>query len=84
MANSDRVEWSNSGEWTVYEAQPGGNLDIYRTRVDGSGAQRLTSHPASDISPTWSPPISLAWRGWVNALAGFALLFVWTVAAVRV
>jgi Tol biopolymer transport system component len=72
--STSHVNWSASGEWALYQARPEGNLDIYRTRADGSGVVRLTHHPAEDLLPTWSPPISLAWQGWINALAGLLLL----------
>ena len=72
--STSHVNWSNSGEWAVYQARPGGNLDIYRTRADGSEVLRLTEHPAEDLLPSWSPPMSLAWRGWLNVLVA-ALLF---------
>jgi len=29
--------------------------DLWLVGVDGSGLRRLTSHPASDVSPVWSP-----------------------------
>ncbi len=31
------------------------NSDIYVINADGSGLTRLTTHPASDFDPTWSP-----------------------------
>jgi Tol biopolymer transport system component len=31
------------------------NRDIYVMTADGSGARRITTHPASDESPAWSP-----------------------------
>lgn len=32
-----------------------GNAEIYVINVDGSGATRLTNHPAGDFAPAWSP-----------------------------
>ena len=29
--------------------------DLYMARVDGSGLQRVTTNPASDVQPRWSP-----------------------------
>jgi Tol biopolymer transport system component len=75
------VYWSESGEWAVYQARPAGNLDIFRTRADGVQGIQLTTHQAEDWSPAWSPPISLDWGGWVNALAAFAMLF-WGMTAI--
>jgi len=34
---------------------PGNNLDIYIMNPDGTKRQRVTSHPAADLEPTWSP-----------------------------
>jgi len=34
---------------------PGENLDVYVLNPDGSKPQRVTSHPASDLEPAWSP-----------------------------
>ena len=74
--STSHVNWSSSGEWAVYEARPGGNLDIYRTRVDGSEVLRLTEHRAEDLFPAWSPPMSLGWRAWINVLMGLVMLLV--------
>jgi dipeptidyl aminopeptidase/acylaminoacyl peptidase len=32
-----------------------GNTEIYLMNADGSGIVRLTSDPADDVQPTWSP-----------------------------
>ncbi|RMG79703.1 MAG: hypothetical protein D6712_19270, partial [Chloroflexi bacterium] len=52
-----RPAWSpDSGEWLVYESYQNGNLDIWVLPVDGSQPpQALTTHPAPDFSPAWSP-----------------------------
>jgi len=34
---------------------PGENLDLYIMNPDGSRPLRVTSHPAADLEPTWSP-----------------------------
>jgi hypothetical protein len=36
----------------VFDMEAAGNRDIYRVNVDGTGLQRLTSHPAVESSPT--------------------------------
>ena len=77
------VDWSASGSWAVYREQQAGNAEIFRIRADGSEVVQLTSHPSDDLMPTWSPPMSLAWRGWINALAGIALLVVWVIGLAR-
>jgi WD40 repeat protein len=50
------------GNWLAFSATRNGNGDIYLMNIDaalqGSGDDttiRLTTHPASDFDPTWSP-----------------------------
>jgi Tol biopolymer transport system component len=47
--------WSPDGLWVAYARGDEGARDIYRTRPDGSGAERLTSDPADDYDPAYSP-----------------------------
>lgn len=42
---------SPDGQWIAYTS----NGDIWVIRPDGSDEQRLTTHPAQDQSPAWSP-----------------------------
>jgi Tol biopolymer transport system component len=46
--------WSRDG-LIAYEAEVDGNRDIYVVDATGSRKQRLTSEPADDRSPAWSP-----------------------------
>lgn len=39
----------------VFSAAPEGRADIYVAGEDGSGLRRLTTNPADDFDPTWSP-----------------------------
>ena len=39
----------------AYAAAVDGNTDIYVVRPGGSAPTRLTTHPASDVEPAWSP-----------------------------
>jgi Tol biopolymer transport system component len=39
----------------VFASERDGNLELYMQNVDGSGLRRLTTNPASDITPVWSP-----------------------------
>ncbi|MGW8251541.1 MAG: TolB family protein, partial [Anaerolineales bacterium] len=32
-----------------------GNYDIFSINLDGTGIQKLTTNPAQDQTPTWSP-----------------------------
>jgi TolB protein len=46
---------SADGQWVVFTSERGGSADIYRVRVDGSGLERLTDHPAFDDRGALSP-----------------------------
>ena len=47
---------SNIFQGTMEELTKGeGNAELYVVNRDGSNLRRLTNHPASDMSPTWSP-----------------------------
>jgi TolB protein len=54
--------WSSDGKWIAYESYVpvpytgGGDLEIFIRPLDGSAEPiRLTTHPAADHSPAWSP-----------------------------
>jgi TolB protein len=47
--------WSPDGTRIAFSSTRDGNADIYVMNADGSELQRLTDHPAIDVSPTWSP-----------------------------
>ncbi len=49
--------WSPDGKFIAYEGYEDNNLDIYIIASDGSmnTPQRLTTNPAPDFSPAWSP-----------------------------
>ena len=47
--------WSPDRLWVAFESRAGGGADIYRTRPDGSGSERLTDAPGVDADPAWSP-----------------------------
>ena len=48
---------SPDGNWVAYHwrGEKGDNSDIYIREVDGTGFSRLTSDPADDCCPAWSP-----------------------------
>ena len=50
-------DWSPDGQWIVYEAYTGSNLDILVRSVTSpeQAPIQLTDDPASDHSPVWSP-----------------------------
>jgi TolB protein len=47
--------WSPDGARIAFSSSKDGNAEIYLMDRDGGRVQRLTDHPAIDVSPTWSP-----------------------------
>jgi hypothetical protein len=47
--------WSPDGTKIAVASNRDGNWEIYVVNADGSGAQRLTNNPATDLRPRWSP-----------------------------
>jgi TolB protein len=47
--------YSPDGARIAFTASEGGNSDVWVMNADGSGARRLTTQPALDLSPAWSP-----------------------------
>jgi TolB protein len=47
--------YSPDGTKIAFAATEGGNSDVWVMNADGTGARRLTSDPALDLSPSWSP-----------------------------
>jgi Tol biopolymer transport system component/tRNA A-37 threonylcarbamoyl transferase component Bud32 len=60
------VHVSREGKWLVFDSNRSGNQDIYRMPADGSSeAEQLTTHPAPDFMPSWSPDGSrIAFHAW--------------------
>jgi WD40 repeat protein len=50
-----RIKLLVAGHEIVFSSTRDGNYDIYTTSADGSIPFRLTSHPAHDAFPVWSP-----------------------------
>lgn len=52
---------SPDGEWVVFTLRSTdleanrGRTDLWLISIDGHGLRQLTSHPASDFSPSWTP-----------------------------
>lgn len=47
--------WAPDGLWVAYAAGRAGSRDIRRVRPDGMGEESLTSGPADDYDPAYSP-----------------------------
>ena len=47
--------YSPDGKRIAFAATEGGNSDVWVMEADGTGARRLTTDPALDLSPSWSP-----------------------------
>ena len=47
--------WSPDGRWAAFVGERGGNFDIYRVSATGGKEERLTSSPAFDDGPDYSP-----------------------------
>jgi len=47
--------FSPDGSKLAFASSRAGNMDIWVTNADGSGARRLTTTQASDTAPCWSP-----------------------------
>jgi len=61
FAIADGYGWSPTGQQIVFsgtmepESAPRPDSDLYIIEADGSGFQQITSGPANDVLPSWSP-----------------------------
>lgn len=52
----DPPQWDPTGTQILYtKAGPGDSIDVYAAAADGSGERRITSTPAVEFRPRWSP-----------------------------
>jgi Tol biopolymer transport system component len=51
----ESLSLSRDGQSLAYDSDRGGNADVYRIRVDGGEAVRVTTDPGGDYGPSWSP-----------------------------
>ncbi len=54
-ATSTQAAWSADGRRIAFVTDRDGNPEIYVMNADGTDQTRLTTDPASDSYPTWSP-----------------------------
>jgi Tol biopolymer transport system component len=64
--NSDPA-WSPDGSQLVFASRRDGNFEIYIMDSSGQGQKRLTQNELGDLSPSWSPHVSVA-----DSLSGFS------------
>jgi TolB protein len=57
--NSDPA-WSPDGSQLVFASRRDGNFEIYIMDSSGQGQKRLTQNELGDLSPAWSPHVSIA------------------------
>jgi Tol biopolymer transport system component len=51
----ESVDASADGRWLAFDSDRSGNFDIYVMPVGGGEARQVTSDPAPDFAPAWSP-----------------------------
>jgi Tol biopolymer transport system component len=49
------VDVSQDGRWSAFDSNQSGNRDIYKMPIGGGEPVQLTTDPAMDCCPTWSP-----------------------------
>ena len=57
-SESQRIEGfslSHDGQWLAFDSNRSGNFDIYRVRIDSGEPIQVTTNPANDFDPSWSP-----------------------------
>jgi len=52
---SDYPSWSPDGRWLLYASDQGGNMDLWRVRVDGGEPEQLTTTAYDESEPSYSP-----------------------------
>lgn len=57
LEGSERdATWSPDGQWVVFGGGPGDQQNLWKMPASGGGEViQLTSGPAIDVFPTWSP-----------------------------
>jgi len=57
---------SRDGQWLAFDSDRSGNQDIYRMPAAGGEIEQLTTNPADDFLPSWSPDgnelVFYSWR----------------------
>jgi len=51
--NAAHPTFSPDGRWIAFDANVGGNTDIYLVRPNGTDLRRLTTDPSQEVGPQW-------------------------------
>ena len=46
---------SADGRWLAFDSNLSGNQDVYRMRLPDGEVEQVTTHPADEFAPSWSP-----------------------------
>jgi TolB protein len=58
---------SRDGQWVAFDSNRSGNQGIYRMPLAGGEVEQLTTNPADDFMPSWSPDgKEIAFYSWRN------------------
>jgi Tol biopolymer transport system component/tRNA A-37 threonylcarbamoyl transferase component Bud32 len=69
------ISVSRDGKWLAYDSNLNGNQDIYKVPIGGGEAEQLTSDPADDFLPAWSPDgREIAFYSWRKGNRDLALM----------
>lgn len=55
LTNGGDPAWSRDGKWIAFASNRAGNADIWVIAATGGTAVRVTTDPAPEHDPTWSP-----------------------------
>ena len=55
LSHEEWPSWSSDGKWIVCTSTRDENSELYLLKADGTERQRLTSDPALDVHPAFSP-----------------------------
>jgi Tol biopolymer transport system component len=56
---------SRDGRWLAFDSNLAGNQDIYRMRLPDGEPEQLTTDPADEFEPSWSPDgTQIVFHGW--------------------
>ena len=58
---------SRDGRWLAFDSNAGGNQNIYRMRLPDGEPEQVTTDPADEFEPSWSPDATrIAFQAWAG------------------